>query len=240
MRTLIPLNKMLERSVIKTIRIWGRPNSECTMRILWAVAEAGLASELTLASAIMGPRGHISKGGPPFGIVDTLEYRAMNPHGTVPTIVDGDYVLWESHGILAYIALTYAPTLYGNDFRTFARATSWISWLNENLVPPVAAIQKHANRLAAHLREPKLAEAARRDIARPLRALDTHLAGQPFLAGRSFTIADIAGGPTFHRYMLFCPAGETYPHLNAWHARLAAREGFRRHVLPGALHIDPD
>ncbi len=225
---------------MKIIRIWGRPNSECTMRILWAVVEAGLAHELTLASAIMGPRGHVSKGGPPFGIVDTPEYRAMNPHGTVPTIADGDFVLWESHGILAYIALTYAPTLYGQDFGMFARATSWISWLNENLVPPMATIQMHVNRLAPNLRDPKLAEAGRRDIARPLRALNTHLAEQPFLAGDSFTIADIAGGPTLHRYMLFCPPDETYPHINTWHARLAVREGFRRHVMPRALHIDPD
>jgi glutathione S-transferase len=61
------------------IRVWGRPTSIHTQRVLWALADGDLAYELTLASATMGPQGHVSKGGAPFGIVDTPVYRAMKP-----------------------------------------------------------------------------------------------------------------------------------------------------------------
>jgi hypothetical protein len=48
------------------IKIWGRPTSIHTQRVLWALADADLPYELTLASATMGPQGHVSKGGAPF------------------------------------------------------------------------------------------------------------------------------------------------------------------------------
>src|SRR4051812_50196459 len=42
-----------------------------------------------------------------FGRNDTAEYLAMNPNGRVPTLVDGDYVLWESNSIMRYLNLAY-------------------------------------------------------------------------------------------------------------------------------------
>ena len=35
------------------------------------------------------------------------EFLAMNPHGRVPVLVDGEEVLWESHSILRYLAAEY-------------------------------------------------------------------------------------------------------------------------------------
>ena len=71
--------------------IWGRPTSICTQRVLWACAELDLEFDLTLASATMGQQGHVSQGHIPYGVVDTADYRAMNPNSTVPVIKDGDY-----------------------------------------------------------------------------------------------------------------------------------------------------
>ena len=92
------------------------------------LAEIGLEFEFILASAEMGPAGHVSKGNKPFGVVDTPEYRAKNPNGRVPTIDDDGFVLWESNSIIRYLAMQYAPDmLYGNDIKTFAcrRNTIW-------------------------------------------------------------------------------------------------------------------
>ena len=71
------------------LTIWGRPNSICTQRVLWACVEVGVRFKLIPASATMGEHGHVSTGATPFGIVNTVAYRAMNPVGTVPTIDDG-------------------------------------------------------------------------------------------------------------------------------------------------------
>src|SRR6516162_8536348 len=118
------------------LRIWGRSTSICTQRALWALEETGVPYDLILASATMGPNGHVSKGGAPFGIVDTPAYRAMNPNGTVPTIDDDGFVLWESNAIVLYLAAKYAPRqLYGEDLGRLARASQWMSWTNEHLEP---------------------------------------------------------------------------------------------------------
>ena len=100
------------------IRIWGRPNSICTQRVLWACVEAGVGFELTLASATMGPDGHVSTGAEPYGGVGASWYRTMNPNGTVPTIDDGGFVLWESNAIVAYLGL---EVRYGNPRRRESR-----------------------------------------------------------------------------------------------------------------------
>jgi glutathione S-transferase len=76
-----------------TLKLWGRPTSGRTQKVLWTLAEIGLDFELILASGVMGPGGHISKGNDPYGIVDTSDYRAMNPNGRVPTIDDDGFVL---------------------------------------------------------------------------------------------------------------------------------------------------
>ena len=69
------------------LRIWGRPTSICTQRVLWACAELNLEYDLTLASATMGEQGHISSGHTPYGIVDTTNYKetVSYTHLTLPT-----------------------------------------------------------------------------------------------------------------------------------------------------------
>jgi len=91
-----------------TIKVWGRPTSINTQRVRWALADSDIPHELILASATMGPNGHVSKGGAAFGIVNTAAYRAMNPNGTVPTIDDDGFILSESNAILIWLALKRA------------------------------------------------------------------------------------------------------------------------------------
>ena len=118
------------------LKIWGRRNSVHTQRVLWACEEAGLQFDLILASATMGPDGHVSGGGSAFGVVDTPEYRTINPNGTIPTIDDNGYILWESNSISRYLAQTYAPkALFGDDIRTLGLASQWMDWTNTQLEP---------------------------------------------------------------------------------------------------------
>lgn len=65
------------------LKIWGRKNSSNVRKALWCAEELGLDYEA------------IDAGGA-FGVVDTPQYRALNPNGRVPMIEDGDFVLWES------------------------------------------------------------------------------------------------------------------------------------------------
>ena len=66
-------------------KLWGRPSSARTEKVMLALAELGIDHEYILASATMGPDGSVTKGGKPFGVVDKPEYLAMNPNGDRPS-----------------------------------------------------------------------------------------------------------------------------------------------------------
>ena len=220
------------------IRIWGRPNSICTQRVLWACVEAGVKFELTLASGTMGPDGHVSTGAEPYGSVGAPWYRAMNPNGTVPVIDDGGFVLWESNAIVTYVGLKHGlGTLIDGSPEILARAVQWMSWTNEHLEPHLHTLVMALQRLREDLRTPGAAEDAGRRIAPELEVLDAHLAGNAYVAGDRFSMGDIPAGAAAHRWRVFARTGPATPHMDAWLARLAEREGFRRHVAPSELHV---
>ncbi len=220
------------------IRIWGRPNSICTQRALWALEEVGAEYELILASATMGPGGHVSTGVAPFGIVDDAAYRAMNPNGTIPTIDDDGTVLWESNAILCYLAMTRAPeALYGGDPATLARAQAWMAWSNEHLEPPLHTLVMELVRLAPAERSADELAAGRAAILPWLGILERHLGVNDHVAGEAFSLGDITTGASVYRWLVFDLDPPAMPSIAAWQARLAEREGFRRHVRPHENHM---
>ncbi len=57
------------------------------------------------------------------------EYIALNPNASLPTLVDGEFVLWESNAILQYVADKLgATTCYPTDLRTRADINRWLLW----------------------------------------------------------------------------------------------------------------
>src|SRR5579871_4607563 len=76
------------------IRIWGRSTSLNVQKVLWLCVELGLKFE------------RIDWAGP-FGGNDDPAYLAKNPNGRVPTIEDGDKIVWESNSILRYLCAAY-------------------------------------------------------------------------------------------------------------------------------------
>ena len=75
------------------LKIWGRTTSSNVQKVLWCCAELGIEHE------------RVDLGGP-FGGNQDPEYLALNPNGLVPTIKDGDLILWESNTICRYLATT--------------------------------------------------------------------------------------------------------------------------------------
>ena len=64
------------------ITLWGRPNSINVQKVLWTLGELGLAYT------------HVDAGGDAGGL-DEPAFRAMNPHGKVPVLKDGEAAIWE-------------------------------------------------------------------------------------------------------------------------------------------------
>ena len=221
------------------LRLWGRPTSGRTQKVLWTLAEIGLPFELVLASGEMGPGGHVSKGNKPYGLVDTPEYRAMNPNGRVPTIDDEGFVLWESNSIVRYLAMQYAPELlYGKDTRTFASASRWLDWENNELLPPQHDMVMHLIRLPERQRDRQKLEKARLDFIRRLEIMEVELGRTCFMCGERFTFGDIALGLRVHRWRLFALEAPAMPNIDRWYREISARPAFHVWTAQPEHHLE--
>ena len=220
------------------LKVWGRPTSTNTQRVLWTLVEAGVTYELTLASGTTGAKGYVWRGEKPFGIVETAAYRAMNPNGTIPTLKDGDFTLWESNAIVAYLARRYAPDkLFGGDEATYARALQWMIWTNCNLDHPIHALVMHLERLPAEQRSAETVEVSRKEVVRRLELMEAQLGRSRYIAGDEFSMGDIPASISITRFFHFGLDHPPAPRVKAWLARLGEREGFRAHVAPREKHL---
>ncbi len=203
------------------IRVWGRTDSSNVQAVMWCLAELGLEVERIDA-------GHR------FGVVDTAEYRAMNPNGTVPTLMDGDGPpLWESGAILRYLAGAYGPeTFWPAD--PFARADvdRWAEWAKINVAMKFTApVFWRVVRTAPSRQDPTAIAAALDALSVNLQIAESRLAEHPFLVGEALTLADIQFGHCLYRYFDMDIARPDLPHLNTYYARLADRPAYRAHVM---------
>lgn len=84
-----------------------------------------------------------------FGNTSTHEYRKLNPNAKVPTLIDGDLAIWESHTILRYLAAVHAPALTGATPGERTLVERWMDWLLASLNTPYVAVFKDAKKPAA-------------------------------------------------------------------------------------------
>lgn len=219
------------------LKLWGRPTSTNTQRVLWTLAEARVPYELVLASATTGATGYLWQGHAPYGIVDSDFYRAMNPNGTIPTIDDDGFVLWESNAIVAWLAQRYAPALCGASPESFARALQWMLWTNHALEPAMHTLIMHLERLPAEKRSAEAVESARQAAVRNLAIVESRLERSGCIAQDAFSIGDIPPAIAIQRFMHFALERPALPRIEAWIARLRERDGFRMHVAPRENHL---
>lgn len=199
--------------------IWGRDNSVNVQKPLWCLEEMGIAYERRDA-------------GGAFGIVDTPEYRALNPNGLVPTMVEDGFILWESNAIVRYLAAKHsAGNLWPVDLRIRAEADRWMEWQNTTLWPALRPVFWNLIRTPVDQRDPDEMEASRLKSAQVLGILDAHLATRAFVAGDDFTMGDIPVGCGVWRWMALPIERPPLPNLQRWFDALAQRPAFAKTVM---------
>lgn len=204
------------------LTIWGRANSVNVQKVLWCCEELGLAYDRIDA-------------GLQFGRNNEPDYLAMNPMGRVPTLVDGDFVLWESNSIIRYLAGRYrGESLYPGDVRERARCDQWIDWqaseLNRSWSYAFLALVRHS---PAH-RDPQQIEASRANWARQMAIVEAQLRRTgAFIAGGAFSLADIPIALSVNRWLETPFEHDDLPAVAAYMARLAEREGYRAYCRNG-------
>lgn len=201
------------------LRVWGRLSSVNVQKVMWTIAELGLAHE------------HIPAGGD-FGGLDDPEFLAMNPHGRVPVIDDGGTVVWESNAIVRYLAARYGEgCLCPADAAGRARCDQWMDWAATGFQGYFMDVFWGYYRTPAAQRNMAEVNLRWRATHQALRVADRVLAERPWLAGEAFSMADIPAGTLLYRYFGLDLERRPRPHVAAWYERLQARPAYRAEVM---------
>ncbi|AUX40448.1 uncharacterized protein SOCE26_018490 [Sorangium cellulosum] len=124
-----------------------------------------------------------------------------NPNALVPTLEDGDFVLWESNVIVRYLCAKHAARgLYPEDLRTRFDAERWMDWQQTTLNGAGRDAFIQLVRTPAEKRNAQAIAASVAATEPLLTLLDTHLAERPYMAGERLTMADIPIACEMHRW----------------------------------------
>jgi glutathione S-transferase len=205
------------------LTIWGRPNSVNVQKVLWCLAELDVPFERIDA-------------GMQFGRNTESDYLAMNPNGRVPTLVEGDFVLWESNSIMRYLCLAHGPqsSIYPHEPRQRAAVDRWLDWTLSTVQPIERPVFWGLVRTPPAERDMLALQKAADAVAEVVwKTLDRQLATRRYVEGDAFTLADIALGAYARRWFgIEGVEKPELPQLVRWFASLEGRPGFVRYVAP--------
>jgi glutathione S-transferase len=201
------------------LKVWGRNNSVNVKKVLWIAAELDIETE------------NVPAGGS-HGIVNDAAFRALNPNGRVPTIEDGDVVLWESNTIVRYLAAKYGNgRFYITDAAARAQAEKWMDWATASLAGPFRDMLWNAVRLPPRERNAATLAAGVKSASELFAIADGALARQPYLSGPQLGVGDIPLGCFVYGWLQMPVERPSLPHLAAWYDRLTARPAYQKAVM---------
>jgi len=191
------------------VKILSHPLSTFSRRVHIAVIEKQL--ELPFETVDMAHREHRSEA-----------FRAINPYGRVPVLIDEDFVLYESIAILEYLEGRYPkPALIPEGLEDRAHMMMHMRLCDLELATHTGALIFPKRFIPEdRWRREEMAQASA-SIAKHFAILEQHLHGKTYLVGEQFTLADLCYIPFLH----FLPLLDTEPgpNLIAWHERLKER-----------------
>jgi glutathione S-transferase len=196
-----------------TLTFYYHPHSTAAVT-LWQLTELGIPHE-KVKLELSGKRDQ-----------DRPEFRALNPNGKVPVIVDQGTPIFESAAITMYLGEQFgvANDLWPAPGPRRAEAMKWVVWTNVTLVEAFSRWWRNTtDRFPVEQHNAATAEVAKGETAQLLRILDQALAGKTWLLGEAFTLADIHV-VSFVGYFQMCGLDlAPYTDLTAWLHRAEAR-----------------
>jgi len=161
------------------------------------------------------------------GEQNSPEYLKLNPNGKVPSLVDGDFVLWESAAINNYLASKYKPELLGDSLEDKALIDQWSCWGMLEVEPHIRKIGFQKFRVSEDQRDENVIQEAENALPRVLQILEEHLSDREYILNGKFTLADINLGTVVlgARFAEYDFSG--YGNINRWIQVLLKRPSFK-------------
>jgi glutathione S-transferase len=165
------------------------------------------------------------------GEARTPSMLAKNPNGKLPILEDGDFVLWESTAMLAYIAVKagrvdLAPTAA----RERAEVDRWCAWGLAHFGPAIrkVAFERIVKKLGGlGAPDEAVVKAGIEEFAGVASVLEQSLGTKEYVCGR-LSVADFALAP-YAALTGSCGLDlAPYPRALAWLGRMTARESMKK------------
>ncbi|MCB1534205.1 MAG: glutathione S-transferase family protein [Rhodoblastus sp.] len=200
------------------MRLFFHPLSSNARRALLVARHLGLDIELVSVALESGAQ-------------KSPAYLALNPNGRVPLLVDGDFVLWESHAIMQYLAdTTGGQDIYPAGAKARADVNRWLFWSACHFAPACALfIRERVSKAVLGAGGPDPAEIDRGEAQLPpvARMLDDHLSARDWIAQDRLTLADFAvAAPLMHAERAQLPL-QDYANFQRWFARVRQTAAWR-------------
>jgi glutathione S-transferase len=160
------------------LKIYGSKNSR-SIRPVWALEEAGATYEYQRIWMMKGE-------------AQSPEFKAVNPAGKIPVLVDGAITLTESMAQVFYIAEKFPSSkLLPSDATARAETYRWAFYVMTEVESHLWAIAQHRFALPEEKRVPQVEPTVVWQLARAIRPIEKTLAARQFMAGDVFSLADI-------------------------------------------------
>ena len=203
------------------LNIYGVPNSQPVRAVVWTCLVKKLPFELIMTSQNIAAKqpDYLSK---------------VNPRGTIPAIDDAGLILWESNAILIYLAEKHGWTdIWPTDLLARARVNQYLHFHHRNTRELVAVWSRTLWPSLFDIADPDenwfrrntfpAMENNAEIVRNTLEIVDGMLAADPFLAGTTYTIADICAyeelGQNQAKYAN-CIDYNPYPNIQRWFLKM--------------------
>ena len=175
----------------------------------------------------------------------TPAYLQLNPRGKVPSLKDGDFVLYESLAIMSYLDRKYLdPPLFGKTpeetgliWRALAECESYVVSASNKVVRPIF--------FGEGLDKVEEIQQAAQTLRQEFKTIDERLAGSHWLVGNKISAADIGTFPLVQLILRaaskeaaqplnlgFLPLEKTSPSIAKWVHRIEALPDYQRTYPP--------
>ena len=200
------------------LKIYGYAQSINVRKVLWACEELGLAFER-------------EDWGGAFRSTSEPQFRALNPVGMVPVIDDDGKVVWESNVIVRYLATSRGRTdLLPAEPAARARVEQWMDWQASDFNNSWRVCFQALVRRNPAFMDKTVIDASVDLFNRMVGIVDSELARTgAYVAGESFTVADIAIGLSLHRWQSVPMPRPRYDNVDRYFRRLLERPAFVRY-----------
>jgi glutathione S-transferase len=182
------------------LKLYGSAHSRA-LRVIWLAGELGLQYE----HKDFLPRSPETR---------TADYLALNANARVPTIDDDGFILSESLAINMYLAKKHQSPLYPADPKLEALCWQWSLWETDRLDRQIVDYVRNTVAEKPENRDAAVAAAAWKQVEPAFGVLEGALARSSWLAGPSFSIADLNVASALYR-ALSIDVGR-WPKFDAW------------------------